>query len=64
MENKNKFKNELKKTGTTRLCKPNSCCPVITKNEDNMTITDDFGGKVQFTFEQWEMFGSLFDERN
>lgn len=55
-----KFKRELKEKGRTVLCKPNSCCPVITKDLENITITDDFGGKVKFTHEQWEMLGTIF----
>lgn len=39
------------------LCGVQGCCPtvVIDHNSDEVTITDDFGGKVKLTKEQWRM---------
>ena len=38
--------------GTTKLCCRGSGCPSVTVEETTVTITDDHGGKVQFTHEE------------
>jgi len=43
---------------TIVLCgKPKRCCPVvnISETKDEVTITDDYGGKVIMTKEQYEI---------
>ena len=38
-------------------CRKGSNCPTITPNSDgNINITDDFGGKIQITEEEFLMF--------
>jgi|Laugresu1bdmlbdd_1035124.scaffolds.fasta_scaffold40075_4 hypothetical protein len=38
------------------LCGRNgSCCPVITENENDISISDDFGGQIKLTKEEFIM---------
>lgn len=44
------------------LCGRNSCCPVVTQiNDDEFTITDDFGGSVKLTTEQVKLLQHVID---
>jgi hypothetical protein len=37
------------------LCgRPQSCCPTVEVDEEDVTIYDDFGGKVLLTTDQFE----------
>jgi len=41
---------------TIVLCgKPRGCCPEISIDENNILITDDYGGEVKFTTEEFEL---------
>ena len=40
---------------SVRLCKTGSCCPIVEKTEEGYNISDDFGGKVKLTEEQFSM---------
>jgi len=35
-----------------KLCSEGKCCPEVTVKDDQVIITDDFGGKVKLTREQ------------
>ena len=46
-----------------KACAPPHCkCPEIIFNKENdvVTITDDYNGKVKMTYEQWELMVSFF----
>ncbi len=38
-----------------KLCSEGKCCPEVTVKEDQVIITDDFGGKVRLTKEQFRI---------
>ena len=40
---------------TTLNCHGKKCCPVVRIGKKNVTITDDFGGKVKMTHEQYNV---------
>ncbi len=44
-----------------KLCSDEKCCPEVIVDNDNITITDDFGGKVKLTRKQldilWKKIG-------
>jgi hypothetical protein len=38
------------------LCgRSSSCCPVINEEEDNFTISDDYGGQIKLTKDEFLM---------
>lgn len=37
-----------------KLCGVQGCCPTIEIHRDKVTITDDYGGKVNLTKKQWQ----------
>jgi len=47
--------------GRVRLCGVQGCCPTIDFTDpEKVVITDDFGGSVQLTHEQWTELKSRF----
>lgn len=40
---------------TVVLCRKGSCCPVVTKTESGIEITDDYNGKVILTDDEVSM---------
>ena len=46
---------KLENNNSIRLCGGRSCCPLVTKEEDGYTITDDYGGSVKLTFDEMRM---------
>ncbi len=38
-----------------KLCKPGSCCPIITLTDSKIKIFDDFGREVEIKLEEAEM---------
>jgi hypothetical protein len=43
------------------LCGGGKCCPVITKEEENFVITDDYNGKVILTGEELNILRDAID---
>lgn len=53
---------ELINQNTVRMCrKGSSCCPVVEKVEDNFELSDDFGGKVKLTKDQFVMLKEVVE---
>ncbi len=42
-----------KRVTRVRLCGVKGCCPVVEIHPDKVVITDDDGGRVTLTKEQW-----------
>jgi len=48
-------------TGMVKLCGVQGCCPTVDfTNPEKVVLSDDFGGKVQLTSEQWIELKSRF----
>jgi hypothetical protein len=48
-------------SGVVTLCGVQGCCPTIDFTDpQKIVITDDFGGSVQLTKDQWEEMKSIF----
>jgi len=48
---------------TIVLCgRPSACCPVVNIERDNITITDDYGGKVVLTKDQFVMLKDVDED--
>lgn len=43
------------------LCRQGSCCPAIEQNADGFTISDDFGGKVQLSPEEFGLLSKAVE---
>lgn len=47
---------------TVRMCRKGSaCCPIVEKVEENFELSDDFGGKVKLTKEQFNMLKDVVE---
>ncbi|MAH45587.1 hypothetical protein CMI37_07145 [Candidatus Pacearchaeota archaeon] len=44
------------------LCKGKACCPILTLNENSVTIKDDYGSEVNMTKEQALLVGIAIKE--
>ena len=44
------------------LCKGKSCCPILTLNENSVTIKDDYGSEIKMTKEQALLIGTAIKE--
>lgn len=50
----------VKEEGKIIFCGVKGCCPTITFNTDDVLLTDDFGGKVKLTKNQWNELKKMF----
>jgi len=50
--------------GTVKLCGVQGCCPTVDfTNPEKIVLTDDFGGTVQLTHEQWAELKARFAQK-
>ncbi len=54
------MKNSQKNKTITLNCGVQGCCPQVKMKEKNVIITDDYGGKVKMTRDQWNYFVGLY----
>lgn len=45
------------------LCHTDDCCPTLERQEDQVFIQDDFGGKVILTGGQWNMLVQMIEQK-
>lgn len=54
----------MKKLESFKLCTSGSCCPIVEVTEDNITISDDYNGKVTLTKAEAKMLAEKIMEHN